>query len=676
MKIYTLDRGTEQHNRIDYATVLNEQQRAAVQHDARAALVLAGPGSGKTRVLVHRVAHLIEQGIKPEQILLLTFTNKAAKEMLRRTEELLGKKPRGLMGGTFHHVGNTLLRRHAAVVDLPSNFSIIDSEDSKQLMKDVIASTFPEQEKHFPSASVIHAILSFGANAQISIKECIEQRFKAYKKHTEAIELISRQYATRKKKSHLVDFDDLLLHWNTILDNEQILGHYRKTWKHVLVDEFQDTNKLQFSIIHKLTEDGGNSIMVVGDDCQSIYSFRAAEIANILEFPKRYDGCKEYRLEENYRSTPEIVTLVNKSIAHNSAQFKKVLKTDNKKGEKPAVVHCLDAEQEASFVGQRILELHSSGIPYKEIGALFRAEYQSAQLELELTRRGIPFIKRGGLRFFEQAHIKDITAFLKVINNEQDELAWKRLVCLFRGIGPSKAISIWSWVSATRDPLRHIKGANMQLMVQAPGWAEFKRVLAELPEGKNPSMLIDYFLHAFYEEYLKEQYANYKERLLDVRQYINLAFQYRDIQKFLEDILLDADLTSTGESDAPVEEDSVVLSTIHQAKGLEWQGVFVLSLADERFPLERAYAEDTLEEERRLFYVACSRARHFLFLTVPMQEFTYWGGNKVLRDSIFIEELSPSCYENWQLAERIEEKTETEKFGWGKDSGFVRADEL
>lgn len=676
MKKYLLDSSPEKEDKkgIDYGKELHEQQRAVVESREKAALVLAGPGSGKTRVLVYRVAHLIEQGVRPEEILLLTFTNRASKEMLRRVEELLGKKPKGLTGGTFHHVGSQILRRHAPILNLSSNFSIIDSEDSKQLLKDVIAHVAGEKEKHFPSAGIIHSIISFSSNACIGIAECIEKKYSGYKEYTSDMVSIAQNYALRKRKSHLVDFDDLLLLWNKVLDHDKVKEYYRRQWKHILVDELQDTNKLQFSIIRKLTERAANNIMVVGDDCQSIYSFRAAEISNILDFPKTYPSCKEYRLEVNYRSTHDIVNLVNKSIKNNKEQFKKVLQAQREGGEKPIVVRCMDPEQEASFVGKRILELHEGGLHYKDIGVLFRAEYQSAQVELELSKRRIPFVKRGGLRFFEQAHIKDMTAFLKILNNEQDELAWKRVLCLFEGIGPAKAISIWQWISETRNPLSHIRNAdNQPLAERASGWNAFKKVVAALPEEKTPSVLIDSFLRSFYEVYLKEQYPNYRERLLDVKQYINLALQYTDGRKFLEDILLDADLTGS-ESSTGDEHDAVVLSTIHQAKGLEWQAVFVTSLADERFPSERAYTEDTIDEERRLFYVACSRAKRELYLTIPMQEFTFWGGHKVLRDSLFIEELPPSCYETWTLGEReILEKKKEE--GWGKDAGFVSADE-
>ena len=477
-------------NKMNYPTTLNEQQRHVVSGNDSASLVLAGPGSGKTRVLVHRVAHLIDKGVKPEEILLLTFTNKAAKEMLQRTEDLLKKKPSGLIGGTFHHVGNQILRRHAPIVGLQPYFSIIDREDSKQLLKDVIASIVPEKEKHFPSVGVVQAIMSFAANAQLAIKPCIEQKFIAYEKHSTLLNDISQKYAARKKKSNLVDFDDLLVHWSIILQNRRVCEYYQNTWKHILVDEFQDTNKLQFSIIRSLTAGGETSIMVVGDDCQSIYSFRAAEIANIIDFPKHYTNCKEYRLEVNYRSTPEIVHLVNKSIFNNKGQFKKVLKTENKKGLKPTLVRCTDAEQEAAFIARKIMEMKEKGMTYADIGVLFRAEYQSAQIELELTKQGIPFVKRGGLKFFEQAHIKDMTAFLKILNNEKDELAWKRVLCLFQGIGPAKSVAVWQWVSEMRDPLRHIKAADTQLFTQTSGWADFKRVIAGLPEV----VIIKYFV--------------------------------------------------------------------------------------------------------------------------------------------------------------------------------------
>jgi len=654
MKKYSLKERNEEKREVDYS-VLNEQQKEVVFSDSKSSLVLAGPGSGKTKVLVYKIAKLIESGVKPGEIMLLTFTNKAAKEMIRRVEELLGGYPKGLIAGTFHHVGNMFLAKHGKEIGF-NNFSIIDREDSRQLIKDIIARLFPDKDKHFPSARIIDSIISFSRNSMKPVSQCIRENYSAYLDYSAEINGVAESYRKRKKSSGLMDFDDLLYYWNELLDNRITREFYNKKFRYVFVDEFQDTNKLQFDVIKKIAK---QNIMVVGDDFQSIYSFRAAEIKNILDFPKNFEDCKEYKLERNYRSTPEILELINQSISNNKSQFKKRLFTKNNNSEKPALVRCKDTEQEANFVCQRILEMKEEGDEYYDFGILFRADYHSAEVELEMMKRGIPFKKRGGLKFFEQAHIKDMTALLKIMNNHKDELAWKRILCLFDGIGPARAISVWNWVSNTRDPLKSIRSIDNQIFGNSPisGWSDFKKMISLIPLSKDPKEITQSFFEGFYASYLKDKYPNFREREMDVKQYINLASQYSDLRKFLEDTLLDADLTAADGENS--DEGYVLLSTIHQAKGLEWKNVFVCSLSEERFPSTRSYEGDTIEEERRLFYVACSRAKKNLFLTAPMQEFTYWGGFKILRDSVFIEELPEECYEVWEIESEARDKIDS-----------------
>ncbi len=650
-KIYTLKKDTEKKDfKIKYDEELNGQQLDVVLNGDGASLVLAGPGSGKTRVLVYRVAYLLESGVNPENILLLTFTNKAARNMLSRIEELLGYYPKGLMGGTFHHIGNLILRKHSNIIGFDNNFSIIDNEDSIQLVKDIIANVLPKKDKHFPSANVIFSIIGFAKNSLMQMDECIRKKYPNFEKHSREIGKIAKIYEERKIKFGMMDFDDLLSNWEKLLDDGQTREKYASQFKYVLVDEFQDTNKLQFAIIKKLT--GKNNIMVVGDDCQSIYSFRAAEVRNILDFPEHYkkqNNFREFKLETNYRSTPEIMSLVNQSIKHNKSQFEKTLTTMNKKGSLPIIVRCKDSKQEAEFVCQRILELRDEGIPYSEIGVLFRADYQSVQTEVELAKKGIPFIKRGGLKFFEQAHVKDITSFLKIFNNSRDELAWKRVLCLFEGIGQVSAGKIWEQLGKSDNPLESLRSNSFFMTKMPKSLAQF-RGIAKRISIKFPSEIINIFFEEFYRDYLQEKYPNARDRILDVKQYINLADQYQNISSFLDDIILDADIGRSEESD----EEKLILSTIHQAKGLEWKIVFVVSLAEDRFPLSRVYADGTLEEERRLFYVACSRCKKELYLTVPMEDFTFWGGNQILKDSIFVQELPESCYEEWGIREELE----------------------
>ena len=677
-KIYTLKKDAERHGngvsgsaenpegfscerdfKIKYGEELNEQQLDVVKNGDGAALVLAGPGSGKTRVLVYRVAYLLESGVNPENILLLTFTNKAAKNMLSRIEELLGYYPKGLMGGTFHHIGNMILRKHSELIGFDSNFSIIDNEDSIQLVKDIIATVLPKRDKHFPSPNVIFSIIGFSKNSASPITDCIKNKYENFSKFANEIKRIGEIYGERKKRAGMMDFDDLLFNWEKLLDNEQMREKYASQFKYILVDEFQDTNKLQFAIIRKLSGKG-NNIMVVGDDCQSIYSFRAAEVRNILDFPEHYKkqgNFREFRLEMNYRSTPEIMSLVNESIRHNKSQFEKTLKAANKSGSLPIIVRCKDSKQEAEFVGQRILELRDEGIPYGEIGVLFRADYQSVQMELELAKKGIPFIKRGGLKFFEQAHVKDITSVLKIFNNAKDELAWKRVLCLFDGVGQVTAGKIWEQLSKSDNPLESLKSNSFHNAHNAKtpkGLAQL-RGIAKRITIKFPSEIINIFFEEFYRDYLQEKYPNARDRILDVKQFINLADQYQNINGFLDDIILDADIGRGGEESY---EEKLMLSTIHQAKGLEWKAVFVISLAEDRFPLSRVYADGTLEEERRLFYVACSRCKKELYLTMPMEDFTFWGGNQILKDSIFVQELPENCREEWGIREETQDEEE------------------
>jgi DNA helicase-2/ATP-dependent DNA helicase PcrA len=655
MKIYTLKREHEERKlKIDYKKELNEQQLDVVFSNSNSWLVLAGPGSGKTRVLVYRVAYLLEKGIKPDSIMLLTFTNKAARNMLNRVEQLLGFNPKGTVGGTFHHVGNLFLRKHAELIGFNNNFSIIDNQDSIQLIKDIIAN-MPEKEKHFPKAKVVFSIISFARNSCISVKECIKERFEYFNRFIDKIEKIAEIYERRKLKGNMMDFDDLLYYWKVLLDKKEIREYYVSKFEHILVDEFQDTNRLQFEIIKRLADSNKNNIMVVGDDCQSIYSFRGAEIRNILEFPKYYKNTKEYRLEINYRSTPEILDLINNSIKNNRYQFKKTLKSINKNGNKPILIRCRDTEQEAEFICQRILELREEGINYRDIGILFRADYQAMEIELELTRRGIPFNKRSGLGFFEQAHIKDVTAFLKIFSNNKDELAWKRVLCLFEGIGEKTASRIWELVKEKGVDNLDIVLGNKAMR----GWNQFKEILRSARNIKMPSELANMFLESFYREYMRENFVNFRDRELDVRQYINLADQYSSIGRFLESILANTDFISRKsvllfggeELKEEDEEDAVVLSTIHQAKGLEWKVVFLVGLADERFPLSIAYLEGNIEEERRLFYVGCSRAKKELYLTLPMEAYAFGRGNKILKDSLFLRELNEDLYEEWNIKE-------------------------
>ena len=430
--------------RIDYAAELNPQQLAAVQAPPGPALVIAGAGSGKTRTLTYRVAYLLENGISPSNILLLTFTNKAAREMLERVETLLPDRTAGLWSGTFHSIGNRILRRHAEAAGYRSGFSIMDREDQSEMLSAVLASMGIDtkkskdipKEKRFPKAEVVADILSFSINTGLPLEEVLAQKYPHFLEYQEQIEAVEREYAKRKKSANALDFDDLLVQPLRLLErDEEIAKFFRAQFQFILVDEYQDTNRLQAEFIDILARDHKN-VMVVGDDAQSIYSWRGANFQNILQFPKRYPGAVVYKIETNYRSIPEVLNVANAAIAANLRQFEKQLQpARGSSGVKPALVALENSNDQARFIAQRIAELHENGVGLDQMAVLYRAHYHSMELQMELTRSGVPFSITSGLRFFEQAHVKDVAAFLKFVVNPHDEVAFKRMVRLLDGVG-------------------------------------------------------------------------------------------------------------------------------------------------------------------------------------------------------------------------------------------------
>ncbi|MCD6407678.1 ATP-dependent helicase, partial [bacterium] len=397
--------------KIDYEKHLNEKQFKIVREAEGPSLVLAGAGSGKTRILVYRVCYFLEKGIPPSSIMLVTFTNKAAKEMIERDEKIVGIYPKGLWAGTFHHIGNVLLRIYGKEINIQPNFTILDEEDSTNLIKEIIEK-HPEKEE-FPHPSKVKKFLSLSINTMENLRDVINTRFPNYSHLIPHIETIWKEYQKKKKSLNLLDYDDLLLFWYKLMKNETTGTKIAENFRYILVDEYHDTNKLQSLILYQVAKVHRN-IMVVGDDAQSIYSFRGATINNIIEFPKIYPDAKIFYLDINYRSTPQILALANEIISHNRVQFPKKLVSVRENGVKPVVVRCYDIKEEAVFVSRRIAQLLNSGIPPSEIGVLFRSRYQAAELEIELNKLKIPYIIRGGLRFFEQAHVKDIIAYFRI----------------------------------------------------------------------------------------------------------------------------------------------------------------------------------------------------------------------------------------------------------------------
>ncbi|MBI4227026.1 MAG: ATP-dependent helicase [Candidatus Omnitrophica bacterium] len=645
--------------RLDYRAALNAEQHRVVTEGDGHVLVLAGPGSGKTRTLIYRVAYLLERGVPPSAILLVTFTVKAAREMLARVEGLLQQRPDGLWGGTFHHIGNLILRQHADRLGLTPTFTILDEEDAGDLLAACLADLkLPTTERRLPQATVIGAILSLAVNTQRPIAQVVTAQYPYFAEAAPILERVAARYTQRKRQANAMDYDDLLLGWLRLLErHDDLRAQYADTFRYVLVDEYQDTNRLQFALVRQMGQGHGN-ILVVGDDAQSIYAFRGADVNNILEFPRQFPDTTIFKLEANYRSTPEILQVANVSIQHNRRQFPKALTTTRPAGAAPIVVPLVDTRQQAAFVAQRLLELRDEGTALEQMAVLFRARYQAAELELELTRRNIPYVIRGGVRFFEQTHIKDVLAYLKLLVNPADELAWGRTLRLHDGIGQVYAQRIWSRLQATVDPLQaafhDAAGATLELPARARGgWQRFHRTLGalQLPEAPHqPGQVILEIVARGYRPYAEARFHDARDRLEDLAQLAAFAATYRSTDQLLADLSLREGFkgeTITGWS--PPDE-HVVLSTIHQAKGLEWKSLFLLGMSDGQFPHPKSIDDqEALEEERRLFYVAVTRAKDELYLTYPLTRYSSQTGEVLMRPSRFLQELPETILDHWSV---------------------------
>ncbi len=656
---------------LDYDGDLNPQQLAVVKAAGGPILVIAGAGSGKTRVVTYRVAYLIESGVDPSRILLLTFTNKAAREMLHRVEVLVptaGGAGGRVWGGTFHHIGNRILRRHAPLVGYQPNYSILDRDDAKKLMNSCLSDLkINPRKSRFPKGEVIGSLWGLAVNTRKPIAEIVLERVPYFHGFLDDIQAVVERYRNRKRELNVMDFDDLLFYWETLLrEHPEVRKRYNEQFQHLLVDEYQDTNRLQADVLDLLARQHGN-IMVVGDDSQSIYSFRGANFANILTFPERYPGSKIYKLEVNYRSTPEILHLANTSIVHNRYQFPKELQTIRPPGSRPILVPVQDIMEQASFVAQKLEEINQQGVPLAQMAVLYRAHYHSMELQMELSRRRIPYEVRSGLRFFEQAHIKDVSSYLKITSNPLDELAWKRVLLLYPKIGKSTADKIWQMVlSGFLNPQTSMDAP--EVLQKIPGrvrenWRLFSRTLSmlrDLEKTSGPGGMIDRVLQEGYESYLQSKYPDYESRMDDLRQLAAFAYRYSSCQDFLSELAL---LTSLEGESTPVrgrdENGTVKLSSVHQAKGLEWSVVFIIWLAEGRFPSVRSLLEsggEGEEEERRLFYVAITRARDELFLCYPRFAPDRGRREMIQRPSRFIAELSGVGYERFNPEEEGDDR--------------------
>ena len=705
------------HLQIDYARELNEQQLAAVTAPPGPSLVIAGAGSGKTRTLIYRVAYLLEQGISPDRILLLTFTNKAAKEMMRRVADLLGQELASLWGGTFHSIGNRILRQHAPLLGYQRDFSILDREDAKHLIATCVAeSEVDVKASRFPKAEVLGDIFSLALNTHKTIPQVLEEQYNYFSQLAPQIAGIGKRYEARKRATNAMDFDDLLALWLKLLqEHPETRELYQRRFQFILVDEYQDTNRLQSDLIDLLAARHHN-VMVVGDDAQSIYAWRGANFENILKFPKRYPESKVYKIETNYRSTPEILSVANAAIAANARQFAKQLAPARKPGARPVLVTCNDASEQAAFVAQRVLELREEGMELSKMAVLYRSHFHALELQLELTRRNIPFSITSGIRFFEQAHIKDVTAYLKLVANPHDELSFKRLARLLPGIGGKGAEKLWrAFQGKVEGREAKVEGRGSRVEGMAPGatppatagptpnagppaphlqppasdvahpiliaralqgcaagvpkkaataWAQYVATMAQLEEAEtreNASKMIRLVIEAGYEDHLKESYANYRSRLEDLEQLAVFARQFETVQDFLTQLALLTNIEAEDERPARADDEQLRLSTIHQAKGLEFDAVFVIMLCDGLFPSGRSLdSEDGEEEERRLLYVAITRARDELYLSYPLIRATAGGGGDLVQQpSRFLGEIPRELIEEWNLKHSMPGRVES-----------------
>ena len=652
---------------INYEKHLNDEQLQVVMEEGGPLLVIAGAGSGKTRALTYRVARLIETGVPPERILLATFTNKAAKAMLARVKTLVTEDVSRLFGGTFHHNAHLILRRNAHLLGYQNNFSIMDGDDAKQLMASSLAEVRSKVEgDKFPKGNVLADIISLSHNRTVDIAAVVQDRYPFFYRYLEDIAAVAARYEFRKKTLNFMDFDDLLLNLRKLLrEFPEVKRHYAERFSHVLVDEYQDTNLLQAEIVDLLASHHRN-LMVVGDDSQSIYSFRGANFANIIEFPERYPDCRIFKLETNYRSTPEILHLANLSITNNERQFQKTLKPVRECGIKPILIPARNVFQQAVFVAQRIREFDRNGLPLNEIAVLYRAHYHSMELQMELTRWGIPFEIRSGIRFFEQAHIKDVVCYLRILANPYDELAWKRLLGLYSKIGKATAGKVWQFIFRQQEALAVVAGGDFIKCAgkgAVPGLTQCRETLRKLlaadgSQGHIPA-LIQVVLDSGYLEYMQGKFTDTAQREDDLTQLAGYAEKFFSLENFLSELAL---MTNADEEEEKIETENsgrIVLSSIHQAKGLEWSVVFMLWCAEGMMPLARALKEpEGEEEERRLFYVAVTRAKDELYLCYPLVDYSRGMGNMTLSPSRFIRELAPAemrhrdrPYEQWVVDE-------------------------
>lgn len=669
---------------IDYHCELNDQQYNAVTSIDGPQLIIAGAGTGKTRTLVYRVAYLVESGVKPESILLLAFTRKSAQEMMKRASNVLDERCNRVAGGTFHSFSNYILRKYAKLIDYSNNFTVIDRGDSESLIGYIVSNLgLHKKERRFPRKSTLLNIISKSINTTFSINEILEKGYPQFIEEESEIIKIGKQYSARKKSRNLMDYDDLLTNMVKLLtENENIRRQLSNTYKYVMIDEYQDTNHVQ-ALYASLIASEHENIMVVGDDAQSIYSFRGANFRNIMDFSKIFPKTKIHTIEQNYRSTQPILDLTNQIIENAEEKYNKKLFTDIEGNDKPIFIFPKDKFEQARFICQKILELRNDDIKLGNIGVLFRAGFHSNELEIELQEQNIPFMKFGGIKFIEAAHIKDIIAILRVTYNQSDDIAWIRLLQLIDGIGAKTADYIVNEILVKDQGIKALVSNSLKNKKYYSDLQNLYYLLNSILETDDEPITMFPKIFEFYSPIIKQKYDDFKKRELDVQSLLEISDKYSSTEKFLTDMSLEPPETSQLNAGATDKEDEkLILSTVHSAKGLEWHTVFVIQLLDGFFPSSYSLeSPESIEEERRLFYVACTRAKKNLFLLSPnfsfsrfsSENFSYSKPSRFITEIEHFEELTERGKLIFEKPENSQSEDETPLLEKGKtDDAFDR----
>lgn len=636
--------------KVNYGEDLNEAQLEAVKSKDGPILVIAGAGSGKTKTLTYRVARLIEDGIKPENILLLTFTKKAAAEMLSRATIVLDNRCEKVAGGTFHSFANIILRKYSKLLGLKNNFTIMDRADCEDVINHIVGQLFPKKEKRFPKKSTLLDIYSKSINKVTPTKQIIADEFPQFAHCEDKIIEVHKAYVAYKRENSVLDYDDLLLYIKLLLENNDGLRkRLSNEYKYIMVDEYQDTNTLQADVIRLLASEH-NNIMAVGDDAQSIYSFRGANYRNILDFPRLFENTKILKLEQNYRSTQNILKLTNEIISKAKEKYTKNLFSNIVSPQVPALICAKDTQMEADFICQRILELLDEDISLSDICVLTRNARMSYNLEIELSKRAIPFQKFGGPKFMETAHIKDVVAHLRVILNPDDVISLTRILLLLKGVGASTVNNIMPIIKGDLKPdiklLPSNKSQSLTPLFNTLGQ------LRDYSTTKKPEEIVSAVIN-YYRPILKDKYDDFSKREKDLDHFEYLSTQYSNLEDFISDLALEPpDASVEGMYKKNSDDEALTISTIHSAKGLEWDSVFIIGAVDGRFPSAYSFnSEEEMDEELRLMYVATTRAKNNLYITYPVDMYDYSMNMVLSKPSRFLDGIPDDILERWDITE-------------------------